>query len=178
MAGRSRNERAFIAARRAKLVDYRRRKVPYAQFYKELGYSSVQAARKDFTRALEENVAELHASVEVYREEQLIELEYLAEEAHQVMTTRHYVITPGGKLVEDPETSEPLLDDGPKLAAMDRLVRIGDRVAKLRGLDAATKIEGVFSIDALDRALIEAREQLAALEAEDPEDGGVEDPPG
>ena len=173
----SRAERAAVAARRTKLVDYRRRKVPYAQFYAELGYSSVQAARKDFTRALEENVADLHASVEVYREEQLIELEYLAEEAHQVMNARHYVVTPGGKLVQDPETGEPILDPGPKLQAMDRLVRIGDRVAKLRVLDAATQIEGVFSIDALDRALIEAREQLAALEAEDSEDGGTEDPP-
>lgn len=168
---------ASIASRRAKLVEYRRRKVPYAQFYEELGYASVNAARRDFTRALEENVAELHASVEVYREEQLIELEYLAEEAHQVMNARHYVITPGGKLVEDPETGEPILDPGPKLQAMDRLVKIGDRVAKLRGLDAATKIEGVFSIDALDHALTEAREQLAALDAEDPENGGAEDPP-
>lgn len=171
---KSRATIASIAARRAKLVEYRRRKVPYAQFYEELGYASVNAARRDFTRALEENVAELHASVEVYREEQLIELEYLAEEAHLVMNTRHYVITPGGKLVEDPVTHEPILDPAPKLQAMDRLVRIGDRVAKLRGLDAATKIEGVFSIDALDHALAEARDQLAALDAEDQEDGGAE----
>lgn len=175
--GNARAERAQVAARRAKLVDYRRRKVPYARFYKELGYASVQAARRDFTRALEESIAACRASVEVYREEQLIELEHLAEEAHAVMNSRHYVVAPGGKFVLDPETGEPLIDPGPKLASMDRLVKIGDRVSKLRGLDAATKIEGVFSIDALDRALVEARQQLAALDAEDPEDGGTESTP-
>lgn len=173
----SRAEKALIAQRRAKLVELRRRKVPYSQICQELGYSSPTAATKDFHRAVEESIAALHGSVEVYREEQLMELEYLAEEAHKVMNTRHYVITPGGKLVQDPETGEPLLDPAPKLAAMDRLVKIGDRVAKLRGTEAATKIEGVFSIDALNHALAEAREQLAALDAEDPEDGGAESPP-
>lgn len=166
-----------MAARRAKLVEYRRRKVPYSQFYEELGYANANAASKDFYRILEENLAELRVSVDVYREEQLAELEHLAEEAHIVMNDRHYILTPGGKLVADPVTGDPLLDSGPKLAAMDRLVRIGDRVAKLRGTEAATKIEGVFSIDALDRALVEAREQLAAVEAEDPEDGGAESSP-
>ncbi|RCH70452.1 hypothetical protein DT019_02905 [Streptomyces sp. SDr-06] len=175
---RPRAERAATADRRAKLVEYRRRKVPYSQIYEELGYANANAASKDFYRTLEENIAGLRIGVEVYREEQLAELEHLAEEAHVVMRARHYVITPGGRLVEDPETGQPLLDPGPKLAAMDRLVKIGDRVAKLRGLDAATRIEGVFTVDALDHALIEAREQLAAIEAQDSEDGGAESPPG
>lgn len=173
----NRGGRAAHAARRAKLVEYRRRKIPYTQIYEELGYANANAASKDFYRILEENLAEVRIGVEVYREEQLAELEHLAEEAHAVMNDRHYVITPGGKLVEDPETGQPLRDPGPKLAAMDRLVKIGDRVAKLRGLEAATRIEGVFSVDALDRALIEAREQLAALDSEDPEDGGAESSP-
>jgi hypothetical protein len=174
----SRAERAANAARRAKLVEYRRKKVPYAVICKELGYGSEATARSDFKRALEESIAAQHASVEVYREEQLLELEFLAEEAHRLMNSTYYMISAGGRVVRDPETDEPLLDPGPKLQAMDRLVRIGDRVAKLRGTEAATKIEGVFSIDALDRALIEAREQLAALDAEDSEDGGAEGPPG
>ncbi|MGW2861943.1 hypothetical protein [Streptomyces sp. NPDC001205] len=173
----NRGERAAMAARRAKLVEYRRRKVPYSQFYEELGYANANAASKDFYRILEENLAELRVSVDVYREEQLAELEHLAEEAHAIMNDRHYILTPGGKVIADPVTEEPLLDPGPRLAAMDRLVKIGDRVAKLRGTEAATKIEGVFSIDALDRALIEAREQLAAIEAEDSEDGGAESSP-
>lgn len=145
----SRAERAATAARRAKLVEYRRKKIPYAQFYAELGYASVQAARKDFTRALEENIAAQHASVEVYREEQLEELDYLAEEAHRVLRAKHYVVSAAsGKVALDPDTGEPLIDDGPTLAAIDRLVKILDRVAKLRGLDQV-KIQ-VLTIDAIE----------------------------
>lgn len=161
----SRAERAAIAARRAKLVEFRRRKVPYGQIYEELGYSSVQAARKDFTRALEESIAAQHTSVEVYREEQLEELDYLAEEAHKILRARHYVVTQSGRIVEDPETGEPLHDDGPVLAAIDRLVKILDRVAKLRGLDAPQKLE-VMTIDAIEAAIADLNAQLAATDPE------------
>lgn len=170
--------RAATAARRAKLVEYRRRKRPYAEFYEELGYASPAAASKDFSRALEESIAARNDSVEVYREEQLLELDYLAEEAHKVLRKQHYVVSAAsGKVALDPESGQPLIDDGPKLAAIDRLVKILDRVAKLRGLDAAAKIEGAITVDALDRALTEARRQLAALGPEDPQDAGAERPP-
>jgi hypothetical protein len=161
----SRAALAAVAARRAKLVEYRRRKVPYGSFYEELGYSSIGVARKDFARALEESIAAQHASVEVYREEQLMELEYLAEEAHKILRARHYVVTPGGKLVDDPETGQPLLDDGPVLAAIDRLVKILDRVAKLRGLDAPQKLE-VMTIDAIEAAITDLNAQLALAASE------------
>lgn len=157
----SRAEMAAIAARRAKLVEYRRRKVPYGSFYEELGYSSIGVARKDFARALEESIAAQHASVEVYREEQLIELEYLAEEAHKILRARHYVVTQSGKVVDDPQTGQPMVDDGPVLAAIDRLVKILDRVAKLRGLDQI-KVQ-VFTIDA-----IEAEIERLSMELGDP----------
>ncbi|MER6350659.1 hypothetical protein ABT186_02085 [Streptomyces sp. NPDC001634] len=162
--GRSRAEHAAISARRAKLVDYRRKKIPYATFYEELGYSTVQAARKDFTRALEESIAAQHTSVEVYREEQLEELDYLAEEAHKILRARHYVVTQSGRIVEDPETGQPMVDDGPVLAAIDRLIKILDRVAKLRGLDQI-KVE-VMTIDAIEAAIADLNAQLAATDVE------------
>ncbi|MBD0743585.1 hypothetical protein [Streptomyces sp. CBMA152] len=145
---RPRAERAATADRRAKLVEYRRRKIPYTQIYEELGYANANAASKDFHRALEESIAAQHASVEVYREEQLIELDYLAEEAHKILRARHYVVTASGRIVEDPETGQPLQDDGPVLAAIDRLVKILDRIAKLRGLDQI-KVQ-VLTIDAIE----------------------------
>jgi hypothetical protein len=164
MPGRSRAEGAAIAARRAKLVEYRRRKIPYADFYEELGYTSAVVARKDFARALEENIAAQNASVEVYREEQLQELDYLAEEAHKILRARHYVVTQSGKIVEDPETGQPMVDDGPVLAAIDRLVKILDRIAKLRGLDQI-KVE-VMTIDAIEAAIVDLNNQLAASDVE------------
>lgn len=173
--GHSRAELAAVAKRRAKLIDYRRKKIPYTVFYEELGYVSVNAARRDFTRALEESIAAQHASAEVYREEQLSELDYLAEEAHKILRTRHYVVTQSGKLVEHPETGEPLLDDGPVLAAIDRLVKILDRIAKLRGLDAPQKLE-VMTIDAIDAAIADLNAQLAASDVEAEALAGAEDP--
>lgn len=163
--GHSRAALAAVAARRSKLVEYRRRKVPYAAFYEELGYTSVDVARRDFARALEESIAAQHASVEVYREEQLVELDYLAEEAHKILRARHYVVTQAGKIVDDPDTGQPMLDDGPVLAAIDRLVKILDRVAKLRGLDAPQKLE-VMTIDAIEAAITDLNAQLAFAAAE------------
>lgn len=166
--GHSRAELAAVAKRRAKLIDYRRKKIPYTVFWEELGYASVTAARKDFTRALEESIAAQHASAEVYREEQLSELDYLAEEAHKILRARHYVVTQSGKLVEHPETGEPLLDDGPALAAIDRLVKILDRVAKLRGLDQI-KVQ-VLTIDAIEAEIERLSMELgdSALRETDP----------
>lgn len=171
--GHSRAEVAAVAARRAKLVEYRRRKTPYADFYEELGYNSVSAARRDFTRALEENITAQRASVEVWREEQLAELEYLAEEAHKVLREKHYVVSASGKVAVDPDTEEPLIDHGPRLAAIDRLVKILDRVAKLRGLDAPQKLE-VMTIDAIDAAIADLNQQIAALGDEAGETAGAE----
>lgn len=168
----SRAERAANAARRAKLVEYRRKKVPYSIICKELGYGSEATARSDFKRALEESIAAQHASVEVYREEQLIELEFLAEEAHRVLAARHYVVSASGRVALDPDTDEPLVDHGPKLAAIDRLVKILDRVAKLRGLDQI-KVE-VFTIDAIEAAIADLNAQLAAADSEAEAIGAVE----
>lgn len=173
----SRAQRVTIADRRAKLVAARRQRIPFEKIYEELGYKSSADARKDFHRALEQSIAAQHASVEVYREEQLLELDHLAEEAHKVMRAQHYVMAPGGKVVMDPDDdTHPLIDDAPTLAAIDRLVKILDRVAKLRGLDAPTKVEGAFTLEALDKALADARERLAAFGPEDPEDGETEEP--
>ena len=157
----SRATRATLAVRRAKLVEYRRRKVPYAQFYEELGYGSVDAARKDFHRALEESIAAQHGSVEVYREEQLTELDYLAEEAHKALREQHYIVAASGKVALDPDTDQPLIDYGPKFAAIDRLVKILDRVAKLRGLDQI-KVQ-VLTIDAIDAEIQRLSGELATL---------------
>lgn len=170
----NRADRIVIAERRAKLVAYRRKKIPYSQFYAELGYPSVSAATKDFTRTLQESIAHRETEVEVYREEQLIELEYLAEEIHEIFRGEHFHVSASGRIAEHPVTGEPLLDKGPNLAAADRLLKIAAQVAKLRGLDSPTRVEGVFTLDSLNRAIIDAEQQLAALgdeadEAQDPE---------
>lgn len=177
-SGKARAQKAQVAARRAKLVEYRRQRIPYAEIYQELGYASPNAAMRDFHRALEESIARLDTNVEIYREEQLQELEYLAEKLHAVFRGEHFIVSQSGRIVEHPETGVPLHDPQPRLAAADRLLKVNAEVSKLRGLHAPTKVQGVFTIDALNEAITEARDELAALGAEDPEDGGAESPPG
>lgn len=139
--GKNRIKTIDVSARRAKLVEYRRQKRQYRDFYQELGYKSVSDASRDFNRTLKENLTAVETSVEIYRETALLELEDLTATALTVMRTQHYALGPGGKVTVDPITGAPLIDDGPKLAAIDRVLRIQDRQAKLLGLDAATKVD-------------------------------------
>lgn len=173
----NRADKVVIADRRAKLVAYRRKKIPYSRFYAELGYSSATAATKDFTRTLQESIANQDAEVEVYREEQLIELEYLAEEIHEIFRGKYFHVSASGRVTAHPETGNPLLDKGPNLAAADRLLKINAQVSKLRGLDQPMEIKGAFTIDALNQAIVDAQQQLAALGDEAPDDDEAEKPP-
>jgi hypothetical protein len=163
--GLNRAERAALADRRAKLVEYRRQRRPYAEFYAELGYASQQHASRDFNRLLEERLAEVRTSLEAYREEEIQELDHLAATAIEVMRTPHYEISASGRVAEDPTTGLPLLDDKPKLAAIDRLLKIQDRRAKLLGLDSAQRVE-VLTLDALTAEAERLNTLLAANDAE------------
>jgi hypothetical protein len=67
------------------------------------------------------------------------------------------------------EDGEPVLDDAPVLAAIDRLLRIQERRARLLGLDAPTRSRIEVVDDDVARMLVE---QLEAEFAEfQPEDG-------
>jgi hypothetical protein len=167
---RPRAERAATAARRAKLIQYRRQKRPYAEFYKELGYASEQAASRDFSRALQENLAEQHANIELWREEQIVELEYLAEEAHKEIRAEHFIVSASGKVAIHPDTGEPLRDPGPKLAAIDRAIKVNDRIGKLRGLDRPVTEENAEAAKSMLGALADGIRLYAQLNAQ-PEEG-------
>ncbi len=161
----SRAQRAVTAERRAKLIQERLKGRLFEDIWEELGYASRSAATKDFHRAFELRIADQRTSVEVYRELELTRLDQYTLEAIQVLHTRHYAITPSGKVGRHPETDEVLIDDGPTLAALDRLLKIQARRARLLGLDAPQKME-VLTIDAIDARIDELNQQLAALDSE------------
>lgn len=100
--------------------------------------------------------ARRRAVVEVARDiicDELARLDVMWVEAMRQLKLDHVVVQ-GGKVVED------VVDEGAKLAALDRLLRIQDRRAKLLGLDQPTKIRHeVITTDDLDA-------QIAELEAE------------
>ena len=119
---------------------------------RELGYS-VYYIRKQYKKALH---AIIVPAVEDHRKLQLIRMDRLHEEAMRVLTTFHPVIAQGvimrdvvedefGNVVRE-DTEEGLRpkytrlkDSGPVLAAIDRILKIEERRAKLLGLDAPAK---------------------------------------
>ena len=172
----SRAKRATIADRRARLVQFRLEGRRYDDIYEELGYSSPSAASKDFNRALEQNIAEQRASMEVYRELEILRLDAELQRLDRLYTKvekildKFHVTVQFGKVIE--LDGQPLEDDSPVLAAADRLVRIDDarrrnaeRRAKLLGLDKPQQIE-VLTIDAIDAQIAELTDKLAAADAE------------
>lgn len=182
----SRARRADIADRRTKLIHYRLAARPYSEFYAELGYASVQAASRDFSRALEENIAEQRASMEVYRETEILRLDgelerldRLYAKVERILDKFHFTVQFGKVITVD---GGPLEDDGPALAAVDRLVKIEDarrrnseRRSKLLGLDAAQRVE--MTIDDIDAKIHDLTEQLASFDGEAAAAAGAEASP-
>lgn len=79
------------------------------------------------------------------RKQQLDRLNEMRVAALRVLEREHVHISEGRVVREkDPETGEildPIIDDSPVLAAIDRLVKIEDRMSKLLGLDAPLQTE-------------------------------------
>lgn len=88
-------------------------------------------------------------NVQAYREEQLADLEVARQVVMDVLAAEHVVVS-NGHIVK-PITGvdedgnyiygDPLNDDGPALAAVDRLLKIQERQARILGSDAQEKVE-------------------------------------
>lgn len=119
-----------------------------------LGYASRGAACTDVTRALQAAQAETNLAADEWRQLSLARL----EQAHQVaagVMARDHVLVSHGRIVREgvPALDEngqpvireghgaPLLDDGPRLAAVDRVVKVSESLRKLLGLDPAAKVD-------------------------------------
>lgn len=163
MARPTKAQRVEIADRRAKTVALRMTGMSWAKIADELGYGSPGAACQDFTRTLEASIAAQHRSVELYREEELQRLDLLLGEAWAILKRAHVTVS-HGRIIRDEETDQPLLDDGPTLQAIDRVLRIQERRAKFLGLDAPTKVEAI-TIDSLDAEIARLAAELEADQA-------------
>jgi len=143
--------------RRQRVVDLRIRGWQWTQIAIELGVS-YQRCQQLYDEAM---TLVNRASVEKARELENMRLDAMEMSVWKVLDTAHVVIQQG-KIVgiyvgveRDPETNEvlrdhndkpvirtePVPDDAPVLQAVDRLLRIADRRAKLNGLDASIKIK-------------------------------------
>jgi hypothetical protein len=136
--------------RDAELTDLRAKGWTYRQLGARYGISA-QAAHLAVQRVLADTIREPAANLRT------VELEKLDHEeriAHDVLSARHPVLYQG----EDTGYE----DDGPKLSAIDRLLKIAERRARLLGLDAPQQVESSVTTISPDlAALIErARGQV------------------
>ncbi|MDH6141147.1 hypothetical protein P3T35_003160 [Kitasatospora sp. GP30] len=177
-----------IVERRRRAVEMKIAGHTWEQISDALGYGGRANAYNDIRRELQKSAAKLAIPLEEYRQleldrldAELVRLGRLQETIEAILEREHVTIQ-GGKVVLMDDDS-PVPDYGPVLQAADRLLKIEDarrrnaeRRAKLLGLDAPTKTEGVLTLDAIDQQLQQLNGELAALEAEDPEASGAEDP--
>jgi len=124
------------AERDAEAARLRSRGLSYEAIGRELGLDKGNAYHA-VQRALEATVAEPAAEV---RQLELARLDDMYMAVMKVLEAQHFTVS-NGKLIYHPETGGPLLDDAPVLQAVDRLLKIQERRARLLGLDAATKTE-------------------------------------
>lgn len=113
--------------------------------------SGAYRAAQEAMRAIAEPARELRAM-------ELARLDFALRMAWQVMVTEHITVSQG-RVVLHPETGLPLRDHGPVLAAIDRVIKIGERRARLLGLDAPTKIEAI-TVDQIEHAITQLAEEL------------------
>lgn len=138
----SRATRLRVAERRTKAIQLRAAGTSWETIAGELGYASRGAACNDVARALDQRLKEQNDQTEHLRAIELERLDAVEREVWDVLRRRHVLVS-GGKVVRDDsvDDGQPLEDDGPTLAAVDRLVKIGERRAKLQGIDAPVKVD-------------------------------------
>ncbi|MFF9287525.1 hypothetical protein [Streptomyces griseosporeus] len=121
-----------VTVRRTKLLQLRRQGVRFDdERVEQLGYSSPNAARKDLTRALEAHRAEEAAEISTYRQQENERLDALLEAAWPRATQPSPVFDKEGNVVGEE------LD----MRAVDTVIRLIDRRAKLNGLDMPVRAE-------------------------------------
>lgn len=133
--------REDMAERRVKAFELRKVGYSYRQIGRALGVSG-KTAHADVQAVLAELAEQRIERAAEYVTMELERLDQLTLAAARVLQATHPFIS-GGKVVSR-FTSDGvpigLTDDGPRLQAIDRLLRISESRRKLLGLDAPTKI--------------------------------------
>ena len=122
----------------------------------ELGFGNRSAASKAVARALRETVQEPAAHL---RAIEVARLDLLLREAWTVMKARHVAVNNGRVIMDPDDPTKPLPDHGPVLAAIDRVLKIAERRAKLLGLDAPTKVT-VITVDEIEAEISRLADEL------------------
>jgi hypothetical protein len=124
--------------RRTKALEMRARSVSWAAIAAECGYGSAHAACQDISRELKRRRDEMNLAVDELRAIELEKLDLLERQVWDVLGRGHVTVSHGRVITLKDEDGEeqPVPDDEWILKAVDRLVRLAERRAKLAGLDA------------------------------------------
>ena len=112
---------------------------PYEEIAERLGYNSRQAAHKDVKAALAPASAALRAEADHFVAVQTARLEQMHRDARKIYEEFQ-------RPADGDRYVEPVADQ--RLAAMDRMLRVGESLRKLVGADAPTKTESKTTLDA------------------------------
>lgn len=107
---------------------------PYEEIAEQLGYNSRQAAHKDVKAALAPVSAALRAEADHFVAVQTARLEQMHRDAR--------------KIYDEFNADEYSTAADQRLAAMDRMLKVGESLRKLVGADAPTKTESKTTLDA------------------------------
>lgn len=93
-------------------------------------------------------------------------LDHYEEEALKLLNTPHVVVS-HGKVIIDPRTGEPMLDNEPRFKAIKTLLEIHSRRGKLNGSDAPQKAEVTHTVGERDEEdLMDLYEKARAKQEE------------
>lgn len=135
----------------------RSRRQTYQQISDALGYGSASNAR----RAVQKTLAAIpRDAAEELIQLELDQLDMMTAAVIEVLEANHYVVSQG-RLIYLHEDAPPLTDDAPVLAAVDRLLKIQERRARLLGLDQPTKATVTHAAADVDAAVAELAAELA-----------------
>lgn len=143
------SSRAYVARRRSRAIELKNRGMTWQQVADQMlpeypeyldpeGHASAAYACVDVSRALKQANKELAMGLEEYREAARMRLDGLRRQVFAVLARPHYVLHQGQFVVD--EDGNKVRDDAPVLAAVDRLLRIEERQAKIDGTDASEKL--------------------------------------
>lgn len=128
-----------LAQRNTEIVRMKDAGASFAEVGERFGISR-QTAHDQYWKTV---AAVPQAAVAEMRAEQNARLQWLMEQAAEVLTATHYAHS-GGTLLYGPhaegETPQPLLDTGPKLAAIREIRALVETQAKLNGTNAPAQV--------------------------------------
>lgn len=169
-----RYERSITTAERdAQAAKLRAEGWTFQQIADEIGFPDKSQAHKAVRRALNDVIK---GPAEQLLAQEAARLDTLYEEALAVLERDHLTVSHGRIIKGD--DGQPILDDGPKLAAIDRLVKIRESYRRLFGLDQPVKVDArVTEVTQQDLELQEMlSEAKARMEVEEQQilDSGTE----